>query len=338
MSKAIFFDGFSGISGDMVVGALLDAGLPAELLSLELAKLSVKNFSLSNRKVMKGNLSATQFEVMPGHEHVHRHLHHIEKIIEDSELARAVKTQAIQIFHRLAEAEAKVHGTTPEKIHFHEVGAIDSIVDIVSACVGFHFFGIERYYCSALNVGQGTIQCAHGLLPVPAPATAELLKGIPIYSNHLEGELVTPTGAAIVSSVCHVFGGVPSLRLEKTGFGAGSKDFKGSANVLRIMVGESIGMDSGITSSQPEITVVVLEANIDDMNPQIYGHLHEKLFELGVLDVFTSPVQMKKNRPGTLVSVVVPPLLRQAAAELLFRETTTIGLRFYEAGRMILER
>ncbi len=338
MSKAIFFDCFSGISGDMLVGGLLDAGLPLELLSRELEKLGVKNFSLSAQKVVKGNIASTKFEVTPGEEHAHRHLHQIEKILQESDLAIRVKEMALQIFRRLAEAEALVHGTSPEKIHFHEVGAIDSIVDIVGACIGFDYFGIELFLSSALNVGKGTVRCAHGILPVPAPATAEMLKGIPIYSNQLEGELVTPTGAAIVSALCTGFGGVPSWRMERNGFGAGCRDFQGSANVVRIMVGETGEEACPGTSASPKTSVIVLEANIDDMNPQIYGHLQEKLFDLGVLDFFTSPVQMKKNRPGTLLSVVVPVHLRQAAAELIFRETTTIGLRYYETGRMVLQR
>jgi pyridinium-3,5-bisthiocarboxylic acid mononucleotide nickel chelatase len=338
MSKAIFFDCFSGISGDMLVGALLDAGLPLDHLSQELEKLGVKNFSLSAQKVVKGNISATKFEVVPGHEHTHRHLQHIEKILEESHLASRVKELALQIFRRLADAEAHVHGTTPEKIHFHEVGAIDSIVDIIGVCIGFDYFGIEKFRCSALNVGRGTIRCAHGILPVPAPATAEMLRGIPIYSNHLDGELVTPTGAAIMSTLCSDFGGVPFWKIERSGFGAGSRDFPESANVARIMVGDTMEIACHSASSSPDNSVVVLEANIDDMNPQIYGFLQDKLFDLGVLDFFTSPVQMKKNRPGTLLSVVVPLHLRKAAADLIFRETTTIGLRYYESNRMVLQR
>jgi hypothetical protein len=338
MTKAIYLDCFSGISGDMLVGALLDAGLSLASLQGELSKLSVKNFSPSAFKVMKGNIAATKFEVNPGHEQAHRHLSHIVKIIRESELADRVKERAEKIFTRLAEAEAKVHGTTPEKIHFHEVGAIDSIVDIVGACIGFELLGVERFYCSPLNVGQGTISCAHGILPVPVPATAELLKEVPVFTNRLEGELVTPTGAAIVSTLCDSFGGLPAMKIGQTGFGAGTKDFQGSANVLRVLLGELDEESISCGEEKPHGSVVVLEANIDDMNPQIFGYLQEKLFELGVLDVYSSPVQMKKNRPGTLLSVVVPDSLREAAAEMLFRETTTIGIRYYEADRMVLER
>lgn len=336
--KAIYFDCFSGTSGDMIVGALLDLGVSMDTLRSELSKLSVQNFSLSSRQVVKGNIAATKFDVQPGHEHAHRHLGTIEKIINESDLNLRVKSRAIKIFRHLAEAEAKVHGTTVDKIHFHEVGAIDSIVDIVGACIGFELLGVERFYASAINVGKGTLQCAHGALPVPAPATAELLQGIPVYSNQVEGELATPTGAAIISTLCEGYGGLPQLKLDRTGYGAGSKDIAGTANVLRLVLGE-ITEDSALTSlDSSEPSVVVIEANIDDMNPQIYGHLQEKLFALGVLDVYSTAVQMKKNRTGQLLSVVVPPALLEAATEMLFKETTTIGVRYAVRQRKTLDR
>jgi pyridinium-3,5-bisthiocarboxylic acid mononucleotide nickel chelatase len=336
--KILYFDCFSGISGDMILGALLDSGLTLEALQAGLSELSVQNFQISSRKVKKGSVSATFCEVVPGHEHAHRHLSQIEKIIEESALSEQVKSQSCRIFRRLAEAEAKVHGTSPEKIHFHEVGAIDSIVDIVGACLGFELLGIKYFYCSPLNVGSGTVQCAHGILPVPAPATAELLKGIPIYSNQITGELVTPTGAAIVSTLAEDFGGIPPLQIETSGFGAGSRDLPGSANVLRILIGDSPDKDRTGQQTAAKTRVLLLEANIDDMNPQIYGYLQERLFSLGALDVYFTPVQMKKNRPGILLSVSLPEHLLDSASDLLFKETTTIGLRYHETQRLVLDR
>ena len=219
----------------MILGSLLDLGLSLDDLRAGLEKLNVKNFSVSARKVVKSGVSATKFDVEMGEEHSHRHLSHIVKIIEGSELTRGVKEQAVAIFRRLAEAEAKVHGTTVEKVHFHEVGAIDAIVDIVGACIGLELLGVKDIYCSPLNVGSGFVDCAHGTMPVPAPATAELLRDIPIYSNQVSGELVTPTGAAIVSTLAKGFGPMPAFRIRGIGYGAGSKDFKGTANVLRAL-------------------------------------------------------------------------------------------------------
>ena len=234
----IYFDCFSGISGDMILGSLLDLGLSFEKLNAELAKLSVKNFSVSAKKVVKAGVSATKFDVEIGDEHAHRNLATIEKIIQDSKLFPEIKESAVKIFRRLAEAEAIVHGTSIDRVHFHEVGAVDAIVDIVGACIGFEALGVGQIYCSALNVGSGYVECAHGTMPVPAPATAELLRGLPIYSNQVTGELVTPTGAAIISTLARKFGGMPNLKIQKIGYGAGTKDFKGTANVVRAVQGD----------------------------------------------------------------------------------------------------
>ena len=333
------FECFSGISGDMILGSLLDLGLSLDDLRGGLEKLNVKNFSVSARKVVKSGVSATKFDVEMGEEHSHRHLSHIVKIIDGSELTPSVKERAVAIFRRLAEAEAKVHGTTVEEVHFHEVGAVDAIVDIVGACIGLELLGVEEIYCSPLNVGSGFVDCAHGTMPVPAPATAELLKGIPIYSNQVSGELVTPTGAAIVSTLAKGFEPMPAFKIRGIGYGAGSKDFKGTANVLRALQCEVV--DAARSDSRVAATadrVVVLEASIDDMNPQICGHLLDKLFSSGALDVFTSPVQMKKNRPGLLMTVLAPIDLADALAAQIFEETTTIGIRYHETERRVLER
>jgi uncharacterized protein (TIGR00299 family) protein len=334
----IYFDCFSGISGDMILGSLLDLGLSFEKLNAELAKLSVKNFSVSAKKVVKAGVSATKFDVEIGDEHAHRNLATIEKIIQDSKLFPEIKESAVKIFRRLAEAEAIVHGTSVDRVHFHEVGAVDAIVDIVGACIGFEALGVGQIYCSALNVGSGYVECAHGTMPVPAPATAELLRGLPIYSNQVTGELVTPTGAAIISTLARKFGGMPNLKIQKIGYGAGTKDFKGTANVVRAVQGDLLETAASRGGSSSDTQVVVIEANIDDMNPQIYGHLQETLMALGALDVFASPVQMKKNRPGLLLTVIAPVDLQEALTSQIFEETTTIGVRFYLSQRRVLER
>jgi uncharacterized protein (TIGR00299 family) protein len=334
----IYFDCFSGISGDMILGSLLDLGLPFEQLNAELAKLSVKNFSVSARKVVKAGVSATKFDVEIGHEHAHRNLTMIEKIIQDSRLLPEIKESAVRIFRRLAEAEAIVHGTSVDRVHFHEVGAIDAIVDIVGACIGFEVLGVRQIYCSALNVGSGYVECAHGTMPVPAPATAELLRNLPVYSNQVVGELVTPTGAAIISTLAQGFGGIPNLKIRKIGYGAGTKDFKGTANVVRVVQGDLLKAETSKGASSSDTEVVVIEANIDDMNPQIFGHLQETLMAAGALDVFATPVQMKKNRPGLLITVIAPLDIQEALTSQIFEETTTIGVRFCLSQRRVLER
>lgn len=318
----------------MILGALLDLGLPPEHLAGELDKLNVKNFHLKSHRVNKSGVVATKFDVETGEEHHHRHYSTIEKIIRGSTLAPWVQDNACRSFLRLAEAEAKVHGTTVEKVHFHEVGAVDAIVDIVGAFVGLHWLGAPQCLASALNVGWGTVDCAHGTMPVPAPATAELLQGVPIYSNRIEGELVTPTGAAILTAICESFGELPGLRVEGIGYGAGSRDHKQGPNVLRVLSGQRVDSDSASSDSK----VWVLEANIDDMNPQIIGYVQGRLFELGVHDVFTCPVQMKKSRPGVLLTVVLPLELLDGVCKVLFEETTTLGLRYHQCRRQVLDR
>jgi len=322
----------------MIVGSLLDLGLPLDQLAGELQKLNLRNYSLSATKVVKAGVAATKFNVHIGHEHVHRNYFMIESIIRESTLSDRVKDSATRIFLRLAEAEARVHGSTVDKIHFHEVGAVDAIIDIVGACIGLELLGVEEVLASPLNVGTGFVKAAHGILPVPAPATVELLKGIPIYSNQIEGELVTPTGAAVLSTLGKRFGALPSFEIENIGYGAGTRDTPGAANVLRVFKGELSSRSDFAGEVHGAQKVTVIEANIDDMNPQIYSYLHERLQKLGVLDVFVCPVQMKKNRPGFLLTVVTDPETLDTIADAIFRETTTIGIRYYEARRQVLDR
>ena len=332
--KAAYFDCFSGISGDMTLGALVDAGCPLERLREDLKGLKVPGWQISAEKVWKNGMAATHVSVRTKDPQTHRSLNTILGIIEKSELGRDVRERASSIFRRLGEAEAAVHDVPIEKVHFHEVGAVDAIVDIVGACIGFSVLGIEEFACSPVNVGGGSAQTAHGVLPVPAPAAARLLLGKPTYSNGMQKELVTPTGAAIVATLCQSFGPQPPLRVQSIGYGAGATDLEGQPNVLRIMVGESLQHLE--TEFDEEIRVI--EANLDDLNPQVYGYFAEKALAAGALDVFTTPVQMKKGRPGTLLTLLCRAEDVRKLTDLVFAETTTFGLRSYTAERRILPR
>jgi pyridinium-3,5-bisthiocarboxylic acid mononucleotide nickel chelatase len=338
--KIVYFDCFAGASGDMILGSLMDAGLSLETLKSELAKLHLTHYELAVTSVTKRGISGSQALVRIDdhhHHHHHRHLHDIENIIENSELDESVKRSSIRIFHRLAEAEAKVHGTTVEHIHFHEVGAMDAILDVVGSVAGLAALGVEKIYCSPLHVGTGTVECAHGTLPVPAPATAELIKGKPVYSTGVQGELLTPTGAAILTTLASGFGPMPPMTVEKVGYGAGTSE-PAIPNLLRLIIGESSEEMQGYEVER----VAVVETNIDDMNPQIYDYLIQKMLDMGALDVFLVPMQMKKNRPGTLVTVICAPDRAGEFSDFLMRETTTIGLRWridnrIKAHRSIME-
>jgi len=332
--KLAYFDCFSGISGDMTLGALLDAGCNIEQLKAELRGLQVPGLELSAEKVWKNGMAATCARVKTEDQQKHRPLSAILQILQDSKLASPVRERASAIFQKLGQAEARVHDVPIEKIHFHEVGAVDAIVDIVGVCIGFHALGIDTFACSPLNVGGGTVKMAHGVLPVPAPATANLLLGKPTYSNGVQRELVTPTGAAIVATLCDSFGAQPAMIVSAIGYGAGSADLEGQPNVLRITIGEAA--EKVVPGYDQEITVI--EANLDDMNPQIYGYFQEKALAAGALDVFTTPVQMKKNRPGTLLTVLCQPGDAQALMSLIFAETTTFGVRTHAAQRRVLPR
>src|SRR5882762_4370997 len=332
--KLAYFDCFSGISGDMTLGALVDAGVSLHHLRGQLRGIEVTGWEISSEKVWKNGMSSTYVRVKTEDQSKHRSLAAILETLQKSKLSVRVREQAAAIFRKLGEAEASVHDVPIEKIHFHEVGAVDAIVDIVGACIGFEALGIEQFACSPLNVGGGTAKMAHGLLPVPAPATAKLLIGKPTYSNGVQKELVTPTGAAIVSTLCSSFGPQPPMSVTSIGYGAGTTDLEGQPNVLRLMVGESAKKRAPAESE----TIRVLEANLDDMNPQIYGYFLEKALAAGALDVFATPVQMKKNRPGTLVTVLCKPEDEAMFHEMLFAETTTLGVRGHTAERRVLAR
>jgi len=327
-----YFDCFSGISGDMTLGALVDAGLPLEVLRAELAKLSLSGYTLSSEKVRRSGLSATKVHVvLDDKKQPARHLSDIQKIINGSSLSPVIQQKSLAIFHRLAEVEAKVHGTTPDRVHFHEVGAVDALVDIVGTVIGLERLGITEIIGSPVNVGSGTVHTAHGKLPVPAPATVELLRNIPLYSSAITFELTTPTGAALISTLASSFGPLPQMKVRSIAYGAGNKDLPGQPNVLRLMIGELLPM-------YDEDTSTLIETNIDDMNPQLYDHLIEKLLAQGAQDVYLTPIIMKKGRPGILLSILTNRLQSDAMLDILFRETTSIGVRIGETGRKKLQR
>jgi len=332
--KLAYFDCFSGISGDMTLGALIDAGCSADLLREKLKSLEVPGWELTAEKVWKNGMAATYVRVETEDQQKHRSLSTILEILTNSQLATPVRERASRIFQKLGEAEAHVHDAPIEKVHFHEVGAVDAIVDIVGSCIGFHALGIERFACSPLNVGGGTAKMAHGVLPVPAPATARLLQGAPTFSNGVQRELVTPTGAAIVATLCDSFGPQPPMTVSAIGYGAGTTDLEGQPNVVRIMIGDSA--DKVSSAGDEEISII--EANLDDMNPQIYGYVLEKALLAGALDVYTTALQMKKNRPGTLLTILCRPEDTDALMSLVFAETTTFGVRTHRAKRRALQR
>ncbi len=396
--RIAYLDCFSGISGDMFLGALVDAGVSASLLEETVARLDL-GATLEIRRVCRSGISATKVEVVvagekdlpreeywAGHGHAHRRHEHrrihsvappsrrldrgrpardsgrqpgspdrsgfahaagaahhhgrglseIKKIIAGAQISHRAKRLATAAFEALGAAEAKIHDTEIEKIHFHEVGAVDALVDIICGAVGAEALGVERWVCSPLNVGGGTVECAHGRFPIPAPATLELLKGAPLYSCGAQVELVTPTGAALVRALNPEFRAFPRMTVSVIGYGAGSRDLPGAANVLRISVGDEIS-EHDTTGAAME-TVAVLEASVDDLNPQVFGYVMERALAEGALDVFAAPVQMKKNRPGMLLTVLARPGQAQSLARLLFAETTTLGVRIREERRLALER
>jgi uncharacterized protein (TIGR00299 family) protein len=338
-TRIAYFDCFSGISGDMVLGALVDAGADLRAIESELRKLNLEGWTISAEKVKRGQIFATHVQVATSEGHHHRGLSIILERIEKARLAPRAEQRARRIFTRLAESEAKVHNMAVEKVHFHEVGAVDSIVDIVGTAVGFELLGVDEFACSPLDVGAGQVMTAHGLLPVPAPATADLLRGAPVYTSGIQKELVTPTGAAIATTLSTTYAKIPEMMLQTIGYGAGSADFPEKANVVRLLIGvrESArnGEDSPPLADAP---VTVIETNVDDMSPQIYGYFVERALAAGALDVFSTPVSMKKNRPGLLVTVLCEPNNVTQLTDLLFSETTTIGVRMHEARRRTLAR
>jgi uncharacterized protein (TIGR00299 family) protein len=387
VSRVLYFDCFSGISGDMTLGALIDAGLPLDDLRQALGSLALGEVELRAEKVLRTGVSATKFSV---HEraqvslnrqlgtpnpapHAHRHLPKIFTMIDGSSLSSEGRDRAKAMFQRLGEAEAAIHQMPVEKVHLHEVGALDSIIDIVGCVFAMEWAGADRIVCSPLNVGGGTVKSAHGVFPVPAPATLRLLGSAPVYSGAVQKELVTPTGALIATTYASSFGPIPAMSMERVGYGAGDRDDPSTPNVLRVLIGEEIaGLKPCATSKldvahgfsraqddsdvahglshaesvaqafRPAVAagdrVTVIECEIDDMNPQIFGLVMDRLYAAGALEVFYIPVQMKKNRPGTLLTVVAAPAMRSAMTDIIFRETTTIGLRHYDVERECLER
>jgi pyridinium-3,5-bisthiocarboxylic acid mononucleotide nickel chelatase len=337
-----YFDCFSGISGDMALGALVDAGADLRAIETELRKLRLDGWSISAEKVKRGAILATHVKVEAKETHHPRGLAAILKMIEGAGWAPRAAERAAAIFEKLAKAEAQVHGVPVEQVHFHEVGAIDSIIDIVGAAIGFELMGIDEFACSSLDVGGGHVRTAHGVLPVPAPATAELLRaaGAPTHSSGVQRELVTPTGAAIATTLAASYAEMPEMTLRAVGYGAGSADFSEKPNVLRLMIGEreATARAGDREAGDWDAPVTVIETNVDDMSPQIYGYFVDKALEAGALDVFSTPVQMKKNRPGLLVTLLSDASSVTRLIDLIFRETTTIGVRTYQAQRRVLDR
>lgn len=335
--KIAYFDCFSGISGDMTVGALLDAGLKIETLEKELTKLGLSGYQLEVDKVTKKGISATQFKVKIKEGGVERRFKDILTILEESKLDEGIKKETKKIFFNIAQAESKIHQKDIGEIHFHEIGGLDSIIDITSAVIGIKTLGIEEIYSSALPVGKGFVKCAHGVIPVPAPATLELLKNIPTYSGGIESEMITPTGAAIISTLAKSFGKRPLMKIERIGYGAGEKEFT-IPNLLRVCIGEKTLKDENLKDDYVSDEVVLIETNIDDMNPEFYDYIMDQLFSQGALDVFLTPIQMKKNRPAHMLSVIVYEQNLKEILEVLFSESTTLGVRVREIKRLRLNQ
>jgi len=329
--RIAYFDCFSGASGDMILGSLIDAGLSPRLLREELKKIDIPTVQIQVKRVLRGGLSATRVIVRGKEErHSHRSLKELLKIIDRSSLSREIKEKSDEIFERISSVEAKIHQKPAMDIHFHEIGGLDSIVDIVGAVWGIHHMGIEEVYVSPVNVGSGFVRCEHGILPVPAPATLGLMKGKPIYSSGVERELLTPTGAAILATFGIQFGPIPPMNVVAMGYGAGKDDLP-HPNLLRLILGDR-------AKPGERERVFVVETNIDDMNPQFYDHVMERLLGMEVQEVFLTPILMKKNRPATLVTIICPPEKMAMVSDFLFRETTTLGLRWHEEERACAER
>jgi pyridinium-3,5-bisthiocarboxylic acid mononucleotide nickel chelatase len=382
--KILYLDPFSGVSGDMFVGALIDLGLDLAKLHHELSKLNLSGYHLSTKRVMRGAMAATKFDVDIGghidgafdadpsaplsqdhghshghlHEHGHEHSHshggtvekaqpsqqrrtfaEIRTLIQESGLSARVKESSVRCFSTLAAAEGRIHNMPPDEVHFHEVGAIDSIVDTVGACIGIELLGIEQVWCGAVALGSGgMVKCDHGLMPVPTPATLEIMKGIAVRQTPIEKELTTPTGAALVAGLVSKFGSLPAMQIEKIGYGAGSREKQAIPNILRVLMGSVEDSTASTETHATTDTVIEVRANIDDLSPEILGYVSEKLLVSGALDVFFTPIQMKKNRPATMLTVISEPHLLDTIAGILFQETTSFGLRYQTQSRLKLSR
>lgn len=329
--RIAYFDCFSGISGDMILGALVDAGLDVGALRRELDKLGVPGFELEATRVERHGISGTQVRVLAAPDHEHRGLRQIRALLDDSGISESSKVKAKKVFERLADAEAKVHGTVPDQVRFHEVGAVDAIVDIVGAVMGLELLGVERVFASPLRLGTGLAQGAHGTIPIPSPATLELTRGVPIERTGIAAELVTPTGAALITTLAGGYGAAPQFVTQAIGYGAGSRTLKEIPNLLRVQIGEQ-------TATFEEDHSVVVETNIDDMNPQVYAYVLERLFQVGAKDAYLTSVMMKKARPGVLLTVLTDPASVDAVVQTVFEETTTLGVRIWRVDRRKLTR
>jgi uncharacterized protein (TIGR00299 family) protein len=331
--RTAYFDCFSGISGNMILGALIDLGLDVEELKEELGKLPLQGYQIEAKRIKKHEISAVYVDVVIQEDSGERTLKDILALIDHSTLTEDVQRLSKQIFTRLGEAEAKIHNQELSAVHFHEIGGVDTLVDVVGAVLGLKMLGLEQVICSPLNVGKGLVRTAHGMLPIPAPATVELLKEVPVYTGEVEGELTTPTGAAIITTVATDFCDMPFLTIGKVGYGAGKMDLE-VPNLLRVLIGEVSEYPGDYATEY----VTVIETNIDDMNPQFYDHIMERLLSAGALDVFLTPVQMKKNRPGILMSIITPRERVEKLLNILFEESTTLGVRIAETRRLSLPR
>lgn len=330
--KIAYFDCFSGISGDMCLGALVDAGVPLDILAKELNKIPIGGYELTSRKVRRSGISATKVDVVVDRKHAgERKWKDIQKLVRESSLAPSMKKKGLSVFRSLFEAEAKVHGEPLNKVHLHELGAVDCIVDIFGTLIGLAMLGIEEVYASTINLGSGTVMTSHGILPVPAPATAELLRGVPVYSAGDPFEKTTPTGSALITFLAKGYGDMPAFIPEKIGMGAGGKDPASVPNMLRILIGETTGATG-------QDSIMVIETNIDDMNPQIFEYVSERLLDAGALDVFLTQIMMKKMRPAVKLSVLCDREKMKDLSEIILRETTSIGVRCHETSRITLER
>ena len=328
--RAAYFNCFSGISGDMVLAALVDLGWPIKELERELSKLDLFNYQIEAEKVAKQGITSTQIKIRIKEGKKERTLKDILSILDKSKLEEKIKERSQAIFIRLASVEANIHGKSVQEVHFHELGGLDTIIDVVGAVAGMKYLGIEKVYSSPLPLGKGLVKCSHGTLPVPAPATLELLKGVPVYGSNIEAELVTPTGAAIISTVAENFGQMPPMKIDNIGYGAGQRDLP-IPNLLRV----SLGM---LRNAYEEDVVSLIQTNIDDMNPEFYEHIADRLFNEGALDVFLTPIQMKRTRPATMLSVITDQEKTEKMLELIFDETTTLGVRISKIKRRKLNR
>ena len=333
--RVIYFDCFSGISGDMILGAFVSLGVALKEIQKGLKYLNVKGYKLNSRQVKRNGFVGTKVNVVLNQasqkNHRARSFNDIKTLIEKSDLPQFVKSNSIEIFRRIGKVEAKVHGTTINKIHFHEVGAIDSIIDIVGGTLGMNLLNADFIVSSPINTGEGMVKCKHGTLPIPAPATLELLKGIPCFSRGIKKELTTPTGAAFIGHFSEKFGSLPNMRVLGTGYGAGTMEIKEIPNLLRVVLGE-------IKESSQNRSMKMIETNIDDMNPEFYDHVTDQLFKAGAVDVFFAPVNMKKNRPGTLLSIIAPDEYFDSVVRIVLEETSTFGVRHYDVDRIVLPR